>query len=63
VAVLAVSYPGSRIRQISLRKDQVPEVERQLENFQRLKAELEQICELNQEILRAERASGRRNRD
>jgi hypothetical protein len=66
VAVLAVTYPGRRIRHISLRSEQVPEVRRQLENFQRLKAGLEQICDLNQKALRAkgaERKSGRHNRD
>ena len=66
VAVLAVSYPGPRIRQISLRKEQVAEVQRQLENFQRLKAGLEQICELNQKALRPETSgakSRRRHRD
>jgi hypothetical protein len=54
VAVLAVTYPGRKIRQISLRSEQVPEVRRQLENYQRLKAHLEQICELNQKALRTE---------
>ena len=66
VAVLAVTYPGRRLRHISLRSEQVPQVQRQLENYQRLKASLEQICELNQQALRAERAdskSRRRNRD
>ncbi len=68
VAVLAVTYPGRRIRHISLRSQQVPEVRRQLENFQRLKAGLEQICDLNQKALRTNVAdmkskSGRRNRD
>jgi hypothetical protein len=41
-------------------------VRRQLENFQRLKAGLEQICDLNQKALRAkgaERKSGRHNCD
>lgn len=66
VAVLAVTYPGRRIRHISLRSEQVPEVRRQLEDFQRLKAGLEQICDLNQKALRAnvaEMKSWRRNRD
>ena len=66
VWVLAVSYPGGQIRQISLRGEQVPAVRRQLENYQRVKASLEEICELNQQALRAERAdskSRRRNRD
>ena len=66
VSVLAVSYPGGRIRHISLRSEQVPEVRRQLENYQRLKTSLEQICELNQQALRTnvvDSKSGRRTRD
>jgi hypothetical protein len=56
VAVLAVGYPGARIRQICLRKDQVAHVKRCLANFQKLKAAIEQICEINQQLLRAEPA-------
>jgi len=66
VAVLAVTYSGRRIRHISLRAEQVPQVRRQLDNYQRLKARLEQICELNQEALRRDRTDGesrRRQRD
>lgn len=66
VSVLAVTYPGRRLRHISLRSEQVPGVQRQLKNYQRLKAGLEEICELNQQVLSAERAdskSRRRNRD
>src|ERR1700689_1838378 len=54
VSVLAVTYPGSGLRQLRLRSEQVPQVQRQLENYQRLKTSLEQICELNQQALRAE---------
>jgi hypothetical protein len=54
VSVLAVTYPGGRTRQISLRPEQVSEVRRQLDNYQRLKETLEQVCELNQRALRAE---------
>ena len=53
VAVFAVGYPGARTRQISLRKEQVPEVKRCLANYQKLKAAIEEICELNQQLLRA----------
>ena len=62
VAVLAVGYPGGRTRQISLRKEQVPQVKRCLANYQKLKAAIENICELNQQLLRAEpdEPSGRR---
>jgi hypothetical protein len=66
VSVLTVTYAGGRTRQISLRPEQVPEVRRQLGNYQRLKETLEQICELNQHALRAETAeakSGRGRRD
>jgi hypothetical protein len=54
VSVLAVSYPGRGMRQISLRKDQVAHVRRSLENYRKLKAALEEICEINQQLLRAE---------
>lgn len=66
VSVLAVTYPGRRIRHISLSAEQVPQVRRQLDNYQRLKAALEQISELNQQALRSDMADwklGRRNRD
>lgn len=52
VAVLAVGYPGGRIRQICIRKQQVAEVRRGLAKYQKLKAAIEQICEINQELLR-----------
>jgi hypothetical protein len=54
VAVLAVGYPGGRTRQISLRKDQVAHVRRCLANYQKLKSAIEAICEMNQQLLRAE---------
>jgi len=66
VSVLAVTYPGRRIRHISLSAEQVPQVRRQLDNYQQLKAALEQICELNQQALRADTTDSRlrrRNRD
>ena len=59
VSVLAVTYPGGRTRQISLRPEQVPEVRRRLDNYHRVKNTLEQICELNQESLRAETADNK----
>jgi hypothetical protein len=66
VSVLAVTYPGRRIRHISLSAEQVPQVRRQLDNYQHIKAALEQICELNQQALRADGVDSklrRRNRD
>jgi hypothetical protein len=65
VSVLAVGYPGPRTRQISLRKEQVPHVKRCLENYHKLKSAIEEICELNQQLLRAEptnKSTGRRGK-
>jgi uncharacterized protein DUF6788 len=53
VSVLTVGYPGGRMHQISLRKEQAAHVKQCLENYYSLKAALEQICELNQLLLRA----------
>jgi hypothetical protein len=57
VWVLAVSYPGGRIKHISLRPDQKPLVEQWLQNYRDLKDALEQICEINQQLVLAERNS------
>jgi hypothetical protein len=54
VLVLTVNYPGGRNQQISLRPEQKEQVERWLENYQKLKSRLEEICELNQVLLRPE---------
>ena len=65
VAVLAVGYPGRRTRQISLRKEQVAHVRRCLANYQKLKSAIEEICEMNQLLLRAEpdeKEEGRRGK-
>jgi uncharacterized protein DUF6788 len=59
VSVLTVSYAGGKTRQFSLHADQVDEVRRWLGNYQKLKEALEAICELNHELLVAERDSGR----
>ena len=56
VAVLAVGYPGGVIRQISLSREQVPPVRRGLASYRKLKAALEKICQLNQQLLRSEKA-------
>ena len=56
VSVLAIGYPGGQMRQISLRKEQSPHVRQCLKNYYALKAALEQICELNQQLLRAKPA-------
>ena len=67
LSVLTVSYPGGRTRQFSLRPERVAEVRRWLANYQKLKAALEAICELNHELLRPDddpspRAGRRRQR-
>jgi hypothetical protein len=55
VWVLTVSYPGGRTRQISLSAEQKLLVQRYLRNYQKLKATLERICELNQKLLRPDK--------
>ncbi len=62
VAVLAVGYPGGVIRQISLPPDQVPLVRRALANYRKLKAALEQVCELNQQLLRMQKTAAKLGR-
>jgi len=54
VWVLTVSYPGGRNKQISLSAEQKPLVQQWLRNYQKLKATLERICELNHKMLRPE---------
>lgn len=54
VLVLAVSEPGGKVRQISLRPEQKPVVEEWIANYHRLKNQIEEICELNQSLLRPE---------
>lgn len=63
VAVLTVTYPGGRTRQISVRRERVAEVRQWLDNYQRLKKAVEAICELNHELLRPQdRRDGRGGR-
>ena len=52
--VLNVNYPGGKNRQISLHRDQLPQVRRWLKNYRQLKKTLEAISELNQRSLRAQ---------
>ena len=54
VSVLTVGYAGGKTKQISLHAGQREQVERWLKNYQGLKARLEEICELNQQLLRSE---------
>jgi len=59
VAVLAVGYPGGVIRQISLPQERVADVRRYLANYRKLKAALEKMCRLNQQLLRSEKAGAK----
>ena len=61
ISVLTVSYPGGRTRQFGLWREQVSE-SRWLSNYQRLKEAIEAICELNHDLLRAEKAENARGR-
>lgn len=54
VWVLTVGYRGGRTRQFAIRGEQKSQVERWLRNYQRLRAQLEAICELNHQLLKAE---------
>jgi uncharacterized protein DUF6788 len=54
VWVLTVTYPGGRNRQFSIRPDQREMVQRWLDNYQDWKRKMEQICELNHHLLRAD---------
>ena len=62
LSVLTVSYPGRRTQQISLRRDQLAKVRRWLRNYQKLKEAIEAICELNRELLRAEKVASKAQR-
>jgi uncharacterized protein DUF6788 len=52
VLVLAVSGPGGKVRHISLRPEQKPLVEGWIKNYHRLKDQIEEVCQLNQTLLR-----------
>jgi hypothetical protein len=54
VLVLAVSEPGGKVRHISLRPEQKPMVQDWIENYHRLKNQIEEVCQLNQTLLRPE---------
>jgi hypothetical protein len=60
LAVLTVSYPGGRTRQISVRPDQVAQVRQWLANYQSLRKALEEICEINHHLLRQDAAPAKR---
>ena len=62
LAVLTVSYPGGRTRQLSVRPEQIGDVRQWLANYQRLKGAIEEICEINHHLLRREDAPAKRAR-
>jgi hypothetical protein len=51
---LNVNYPSGQNRQISLHRDQLPQVRRQLSNYHQRNKTLEAIGEFNQLSLRAD---------
>jgi hypothetical protein len=66
VYVLTISYGRGQTRQISVRRERVAEVRRWLDNYQKLKETIEQICEVNHDLLRPDPAvphPGRKRRD
>lgn len=54
VWILTVGYPGGRTKQFTISREQKSEVERWLRNYRKLRAQLETICELNHQLLKAE---------
>ena len=46
------TYPGRQTRQFSLRPEQRAQVQQWVRNYQRLRKQLEVICELNHQLLR-----------
>ena len=60
LAVLTVSYPGGRTRQLSVRPGEVAQVRQWLANYQSLKAAIEEICEINRHLLRRDEAPAER---
>jgi hypothetical protein len=57
--VLNVNYPGAKNRQLSLPPEQVPQVRQALEHYRQAKETLEAISELNQYVLRLDRAKSK----
>jgi hypothetical protein len=53
--VLNVNYPGGKTCQLTVHPNQLAQVRRQIGNLARVRRILEQICQRNQQRLRAER--------
>src|SRR5262245_48962524 len=62
VFVLTVTYPGGRTCQFSVRGERGAEVRRWLSNEQDLTEAIEAVCELNDGLLRPERAATKTRR-
>src|SRR5262247_4554496 len=62
VFVLTVTYAGGRTQQFSVRRERVAEVRRWLDNYQKLKQAIENICELNHDLLRPTGRTSKRGR-
>ena len=54
VLVLAVSGPAGKVRHISLRAEQKQVVKQWIDNYHRVKDQIEEVCQLNQSLLRPE---------
>ncbi len=54
VSVLTIGYAGGKTRQFSIRREQRKQVEQWIQNYQKLRAKLEAICEINHELLKPE---------
>jgi hypothetical protein len=54
VWVLTVGYARGVTKQYTIRPEMKPQVQRWLQNYQKLKAKLEEICELNHVLIRPE---------
>jgi len=52
--VLAVSEAHGKVRHISLRPEQKQVVQQWIENYHHLKDQIEEVCQLNQSLLRPE---------
>jgi hypothetical protein len=54
VLVLSVSGPQGKPKHISLRAEQQAMVERWIDNYHQLRNQIEEVCQLNQSLLRPE---------
>jgi len=55
VWILTIGYPGGTTKQYSIRPEMKPQVEQWLQNYHELKAQLEEICNLNHVLIRPEK--------